>query len=177
MKKDEILTLLSKYSGLVEKTGYILQDENVLLSLKYKTRTEMNKILENIKNVKIDDLCQKTGFANGLLNFTSPLVSVSINSRSNIEKLFKKTLGELNEEFSAIDKKIAEPTLITDDNYEDEDSNISTGEIFNKPMLLMLLEYVSTAFNQGSVKKSEIIYVIGYIEGILTLFSLIDLKE
>lgn len=178
MNKKNVNTLLLRYTDILKNNQPLFEGVP-----EECTKTEMTEILnefkDNIKNYEKEDVCRYIGFANGVMNFESPLVSVHINTAASIKNLIKNTLAQLSEHS---DIEFREPELVVDgiENAETDSKEIYADchyVSFNTYMILMLLEYTHKAFNAGGIKALEIQYVLGYIQGILALFSLIKMKE
>jgi len=119
-----------------------------------------------------EEICRQLGFTNGVMNFDSPLVSISINNASGIKKIIKETLKSLD--------SYTDPDI----NLENEEHEVEEDKYndclymdVNSSMIAMLLTYAQNAFKAGVAKELEIQYVIGYVQGIFSLFSLIKIEE
>lgn len=175
MNKKNINTLISRYIEVLKSKEAIFDNVPDKCS-KYEMTEELNELKDNFKNYPNEEICRKIGFVNGVINFDSPLVSVSINNPSGIKKLIKETLDKLGSYSDPyVKNEEVEKEELSEDEYEEY--NDCCYMAINRTMLLMLLDYAQKAFNSNGVKELEMQYILGYVQGILALFSLIDMKE
>lgn len=173
MNKKNIDKLITRYIDLLKSNDPLFNGLPEECS-KQEMSSILNDMKDNFKNYSNEEICRQLGFTNGVMNFDSSLVSISINNASGIKKIIKETLKSLD---SYTDPDINEEHEEHDNEVEEDKYNDCLYMDVNSSMIAMLLTYAQNAFKAGVAKELEIQYVIGYVQGIFSLFSLIKIEE
>lgn len=178
MNKKQINDLILKYKEILNNDISGLQSVPKICS-KEEMLIMLKSLVDNKENFSNQEISRKVGFVSGVRNFNSPSVLVNFGSPAHLKKALLNEIDALeNYESPCLgeEKLTSEDEHLEMQDYDDYSEKYIPLRL-NNQMFILLLKSMFEAYNNKAIKNLEIQYLLGYVEGVMSLFSLINVEN